>query len=71
MMLPNELNFSIRARIKNKISEKLILKSKLGIKQYHPAFRVKEFPPLDRRPWSSEYEAAVAAACVVGLRRLV
>lgn len=35
--------------------------------QYYPAFRAKEFPPLHRRLYRSEYESAVKTAIAAGL----
>lgn len=37
--------------------------------QYYPTFRAKDFPPLDRKLQSQEYESAVEAACSAGLYR--
>lgn len=39
--------------------------------QYFPAFRAKDFPPLDRRLNSGEYETAIKAAHNAGLHRFV
>ena len=36
--------------------------------QYYPAYRAREFPPLDRRITPAEYNAAVKAAREAGLR---
>ncbi|MGO0123570.1 radical SAM protein [Desulfothermobacter acidiphilus] len=36
--------------------------------QYYPAYRAREFPPLDRRPTSQEYRQALEAARRWGLR---
>jgi putative pyruvate formate lyase activating enzyme len=38
--------------------------------QYHPAYKANEFPPLDRRITSEEYNSAIKTTKKYGLWRL-